>query len=91
MPLVVKVDISNGSMALEVAVQLKVTPGVVLLKFTRLVVLPEQIVCDAGEKVTDGDGLTVTTIVNGVPEQLPDFGVIVYVNVAGDEVEFIKF
>lgn len=77
MPLVVKVDISPGSMALEVAVQLKVTPGVVLLKVTSKEVFPEQIVCDKGEKVTAGDGLTVTTIVKGVPVQFPDFGVIV--------------
>ena len=74
-----------------VAVQLKVTPEDKLLKVTRALESPEQIVCGAGEKVTAGDGLTVTTIVNGVPVQFPDLGVIIYVNVAGAEVELIKF
>jgi hypothetical protein len=75
--LVVKVDISPGSMALEVAVQLNVTPVEGLLKVTNALESPEQIVCGTGEKVTAGDGLTVTVIVNGVPVQFPDFGVTV--------------
>lgn len=93
-PLVVKVDISNGSMALEVAVQLKVTPGVVLLKFTRLVVLPEQIVCDAGEKVTDGDGFTVTVKLKVLVQlfgAVPDEAVILYTTSIGDVVVLVKF
>ena len=60
-----------------VAVQLNVTPVEGLLNVTRTLESPEQIVCGTGEKVTEGDGLTVNTIVKGIPVQFPDFGVTV--------------
>ncbi len=72
-PLVVTVVIPIG----WTAVQLKVTPEEGLVNVTRAVESPEQIVWGAGEKVTAGEGLTVTIIVKGVPEQFPDIGVIV--------------
>ena len=37
-----------------------------------------------------GVGFTVTVIVKGAPEQLPDVGVTVYSNVAGAVVVFIN-
>ena len=70
-PLVITPVVNKGA----VAVHAKVAPVVVLLKVTKAVLSPEQIICGAGEKVTAGLGLTVTIIVNGVPEQLPNLGV----------------
>jgi hypothetical protein len=42
------------------------------------VILPEQIVCEAGVAVAIGLGFTVTVNVTGVPEQPLAVGVIVY-------------
>ena len=55
-PLVNTPPVNEGGLA----VQAKVTPVVVLLKVTKVVLSPEQTDCDVGEKVTAGDGLTVT-------------------------------
>ena len=52
-----------------VAVQAKVTPVVVLLKVTKTELFPVQMVCGVGEKVTEGDGLTVIVKVSVAPEQ----------------------
>jgi hypothetical protein len=54
-PLVVTPVIPTGC----VAVQLKVTPGVVLLKVIKAELLSEQMDCASAENTTDGLGLTV--------------------------------
>jgi hypothetical protein len=54
-PLVVTPVIPVGC----VAVQLKVTPGVVLLKVIKAELLSEQMDCGTGENTTDGLGFTV--------------------------------
>ena len=47
-----------------------------------LVADPEQIVCDEGEGITVGVGLTVTSRLNGVPTQpVGPVGVMVYLTV----------
>jgi hypothetical protein len=43
-----------------------------------VVVVLEQILCDAGDAVTVGIGLTVTVAVTGMPGQVPAVGVMVY-------------
>lgn len=60
--------------------QLNVVPGK-LPESEILVVLPEQIVCAAGDAVPVGTGFTVTGIVSVFPAQPPDVDVIVYVAV----------
>ena len=70
------------------------TPGVVLLKVTRLVVLPEQIVCGDGEKVTDGDGFTVTVKLKVLVQlfgAVPDEAVMLYTTLIGAVVVLVKF
>ena len=47
--------------AVPVAVQAKVAPATLEVKVTKLVELPEQIVCVSGVLLTVGFGLTVTT------------------------------
>jgi hypothetical protein len=51
------------------AVQEKVVPNTVEVRFTFILVWPEQIVCSSGQLVTVGLGFTVTTCVVEDPGQ----------------------
>jgi hypothetical protein len=55
-PLAVKPD----TPAVAVAVHAKVVPLTLEVRLTAVVLAPEQMVCDNGEFVTDGFGLTST-------------------------------
>jgi hypothetical protein len=67
-----------------IAVQVNVAPLTPELIVTNEELVPEQTVCVNGLFVTVGIGFTVTVTVNGVPVQVPFFGVTVYVTVPAD-------
>jgi hypothetical protein len=71
-------------------VQLKVTPVVVLESTIVVIVVAEQLVCEAGMATTTGVGFTSTVAVIGVPGQPFAVGVIVNVTVMGAAVVFVK-
>ena len=70
-----------------IVVHLRSVPAVVLLKVTTAVVPPEQMICEAGVKVTPGEGFTVILKDIAGPEQflLPfvNVGVTVMTDVTG--------
>ena len=78
-PLVTTPVIPAGSMA----VQVKVVPGVLLLKLTNVEDVPEQMIWLDGVKITEGDGFTVMVNDFGGPSQPFNFGVTVMVAIIG--------
>jgi hypothetical protein len=54
------------------------------------VLVPLQIVCEAGAATTSGNGLTVTITVIGAPLHVPAVGVMVYVAVPATEPVAVK-
>lgn len=70
-------------------VQAKVAPSGIELKAIPVLV-PLQIVCDAGVATADGAGFTVITTFIGEPTQVPILGVTVYVTLPTLVLELVK-